>query len=132
MKLRNRIYQYIFWLGYFAVLVTTFIPVSGELNKRIIGTEALHIRLDHLLHLLVYFLISMFYLFGMRNGFTLFKRNSLLIFIMLILFLATITEVIQLWVPARTFNPMDLIANIIGLTAGIAVIVAVKGHKSVT
>jgi VanZ family protein len=35
--------------------------------------------------------------------------------------LATVTEVIQLWVPARSFNPLDWVANMSGLVLGLLV-----------
>ena len=118
----EKIFRYVFWGGYFAVLLTTFIPVAGELNKIHIGPEAFHIRLDHLLHLLVYFLISMYYLFGLRMDFKLFKKYSFIRFFLLILFLGTFTEAVQLWVPDRAFNIFDLISNMVGLIIGIMII----------
>jgi len=129
---QQRLYRSIFWIGYFAVLITTFIPIAGELNKINIGPDAFHIRLDHLLHLLVYFLICMFYLFGIRKGFTLFEKNSLRQFILLILLLATVTEVVQLWVPERVFNPVDWISNVAGVGIGVGVIVMTQRHKGAT
>ncbi len=36
-------------------------------------------------------------------------------FILLILFLAIITELVQLWIPARKFNVFDLLSNVAGL-----------------
>jgi len=56
---QKRLYRSIFWIGYFAVLINTFIPVDGELNKINIGLDDFHIRLDHLLHFAVYFIICM-------------------------------------------------------------------------
>ena len=110
------------------MLITTFIPVAGELNKINIGPDAFHIRLDHLLHLLVYFLICMYYLFGIHKGFTLFEKNSLLKFVLFILLLATVTEVVQLWVPGRAFNVYDLISNIAGLGVGMFIIKMVQRY----
>ena len=129
---RKRIYRYIFWAGYVAVLIATFLPVKGGLNKIQIGPDAFHIRLDHLLHLLVYFLICMYFLFGIRKRITLFEKNSLLKFFLLILFLATFTEVVQLWVPERAFNVFDLISNAAGLGLGLFVIKMVQGYGGST
>lgn len=126
-----RSYRIIFWTGYLAVLTTTFIPVAGELNKINIGPDAFHLRLDHLLHLLVYFLICMYYLFGLRKGLTLFEKKSLLKFVLLILLLATVTEVVQLWVPERAFNVFDMISNVAGIGLGVFVIkMAQRGNCS--
>jgi len=129
---QQRLYRSIFWIGYFAVLITTFIPVAGELNKINIGPEAFHIRLDHLLHLVVYFMICIYYLFGIRNGFALFGKNSFLKFILLVLFLGIVTEVVQLWVPERAFNVFDMISNVAGVGMGAVAITRVKRRKSVT
>ena len=120
--MHQRKYRYIFWIGYLSVLVTTLLPVTGELNKIHIGPEVFYIRLDHLLHLLVYFLICMYYLFGVLKGFSLFEKNSLQRFVVLIFLLAVVTEVVQLWVPERTFNLFDLVSNIAGLFFGVVVI----------
>ena len=112
MILSQRIFKNLFWAGYLLVLVSTFIPITGDLDKVKLGPESFHIRLDHLLHLLVYFLICMYYLFGQEKGLNLFDSNPLRKFILLILILATVTEVIQLWVPERTFNVFDLVSNV--------------------
>lgn len=128
----TKAYRVIFWTGYLAVLITTFIPVAGELNKTHIGPESFNIRLDHLLHLLVYFLICMYYLFGICKGFTLFEKNELLNFVLFTLILAIITEVVQIWVPERGFNVFDLISNIAGIGFGILIIMLVARRKAAT
>jgi VanZ family protein len=127
--LAQKLYRTIFWIGYFAVLITTFLPVAGKLNRVDIDLDAFHIRLDHLLHFFVYFLIGMYYLFGIRKGITLFEKNSLLIFILLILLLATVTEAVQLWVPERAFNPVDWIANVAGVVIGVVTIMLAQRHS---
>jgi VanZ family protein len=100
------------------VLVAAFVPVAGALNRIHLGPEAFSIRLDHLLHFVAYFLICMYFLAGEMTGLSLFKNRSLTKFIILVLFLAVITETVQLWVPSRVFNVFDLAANLAGVTAG--------------
>lgn len=116
------IYRIVFWLGYTAVLLTAFISIAGNFSRIKLGPEVFQVRLDHLLHLFVYFLICIYYLFGLRNGFALFETNTLRKFLLLVLFLATVTEVVQLWVPERAFNVFDLISNVAGVTIGAGVI----------
>ena len=71
----------------------------------------------------------MYYLVGQRMDLRLFERNSVKRFLILILFLAIITEVVQLWIPARVFNMFDLIFNFAGVAIGIAVIKIVGRKK---
>lgn len=127
----QKLYKSVFWLGYLTVLITAFIPVVGSFNRVHIGHGLFKIRLDHLLHVAAYFLICMYYLFGQRKGLILFKKHSLYKFILLILLLATVTEVVQLWVPARAFNPFDLLANVVGLMIGVMIIKIKEGRRKI-
>jgi len=129
MSVQQRIYRYIFWTGYVTVLIATLLPVKGELNKINICPDAFHIRLDHLLHLLVYFLICMYYLFGLRKDLSLFEKNTLIKFILLILFLGIVTEIVQLWIPERAFNVFDMVSNVAGLGLGMGMVWAVQRRE---
>ena len=123
------LYRAVFWAGYLAVLITTFLPVAGELNRIKIGPDALKIRLDHLLHFSAYFLICMYYLAGQCKGVSLFNRQSLFKFFFLVLLLAVVTEVVQLWVPARSFNVFDLVSNVAGVVVGTGMVVMAQGTE---
>ncbi|MBN2761698.1 MAG: VanZ family protein [Bacteroidales bacterium] len=117
-----RLYRTVFWTGYVAVLITTFLPISFRVDKITFGPDAFAIRSDHLLHFAVYLLICLFYLLGAKKGLKLFDVNPLRKFIVLILLLATVTELAQLWVPDRAFNVFDGVANLAGVLAGWGVI----------
>jgi VanZ family protein len=127
--LKHRIYRYIFWAGYFTVLITAFIPIKGSFNKITFGPESFRIRLDHLLHFAAYFMISMYYLAGQKRGLCLFSANSLAKFILLLLFLAIVTELVQLWVAERTFNVFDILSNVAGVGIGVGVIGMAQRHN---
>jgi uncharacterized membrane protein len=118
----QKLYRYIFWTGYVAVLITAFMSIPGDLSKIKLGRGIFEIRLDHLLHFAVYFLIAVYYLIGQWNGLALFDKNPLRKFIVATLLLATISEVVQLWVPARSFNVMDWVANVAGILLGVMII----------
>lgn len=107
-------------------MMTALVPIKGSLDTINIGPDVFHISLDHLLHLLVYFLICLYYLFGQKKALSLFKRNSFLKFILLILLLGTVTELIQFWIPERTFSLFDLISNMGGICLGIVVIILTR------
>jgi len=121
--LLERLYRIIFWIGYIGVIIATLIPIQRvNFNKINFGPDAFHIRLDHLLHFVVYLLICIYYLAGRRKGLSLFDTDPLRKFVLLVLFLGIVTELIQLWVPERAFNLFDLVANVAGVVAGLFVI----------
>ena len=130
--MQQQIYRLVFWIGYFSILIITFVPAVGDLNKIKTGQVVLYFRLDLLLHFLVYFLICMYYLIGLNKGFKLLVRNSLRKFILVILLLGVITEIIQLWVPERAFNVFDLVSNVSGVGIGVIAIKMVQKHKNLT
>ncbi len=117
-----KLYRYVFWAGYIAVLITTFLPISFRVDKIRFGPDAFAIRSDHLLHFAVYLLICLFYLLGAKKGLKLFDVNPLRKFLVLTLLLAIVTELAQLWVPSRAFNVFDGVANVTGVMVGWAVI----------
>lgn len=125
----QKLYRYIFWSGYFAVLITAFLPLSINVDKIKFGPDVFEIRLDHMLHFGAYFLISMYYLYGKIKGLRLFRNDSTFSFLAVTIFLATLTEVVQIWVPVRSFNVFDGVANVTGLMAGIGVYKIVIGKR---
>jgi len=112
----------IFWIGYFLVLAVTFIRLRFSFGKIQIGHESFQLKTDYLLHFAVYMMICLYFLLGQIAGFSLFRKHSFLKFVVLIILLATITEVVQIWVPARSFNKFDLISNVSGFLTGILII----------
>ena len=116
---RQSLYKILFWTGYTAMFIAAFLPAGGNLSGRKLGSL---IRLDYLLHFLVYLAICLYYLFGQKNSLALFREKALLKFILAVFSLATITEVVQIWVPGRSFNPLDWVANVVGVIAGVVMI----------
>lgn len=128
----QKIYRSIFWIGYLAILITAFIPIKGSFNRITLGPESFQIRLDHLLHFAAYFLICIYYLAGQKKDLSLFAANPLTKFILLVLFLAITTELVQLWVPERAFNVFDLVSNVGGVIVGVGVVKTVQRYNGAT
>jgi len=63
-------------------------------------------------------------------GYILFKKQPLMKLSLLLCLHATVTELVQLWVPGRTFNLIDLFANMTGIAAGL-IIVKIKEEISI-
>jgi glycopeptide antibiotics resistance protein len=118
----NKFYRILYWFGYFSVLFTSLIPILGHLDKVKLGYGVFTVRLDHLLHFSVYFLICMYYLAGQWKKLSLFDTRPLQKFILATVLLALVSEIVQLWVPARAFNAMDIAANVAGIFVGVVLI----------
>ena len=116
---RQTLYKLLFWTGYTAMFIAAFLPAGGNLSGRKLGSL---IRLDYLLHFLVYLAICLYFLIGQKRDMALFTKKPLVQFILVMFFLAMITEVVQIWVPGRSFNPFDWVANVGGLVVGVAMI----------
>jgi VanZ family protein len=121
-QLLQKLYKLLFWIGYTAVLATSMMNIGGNLNAIKVDLLIFKLRLDQLLHFLVYFLICMYFMAGQRNGFVLFKKHPQWKYTVATLTLATVSEVVQLWVPSRAFNVLDWVANVSGILVGILVI----------
>jgi VanZ family protein len=124
------LYKLLFWTGYSTVLITSCIALPWQLDKIKIGIIDFHIRLDYMVHLLIYLLISIYFHAGQSYGLILFRYNALAKFLTLIFLLATITELVQLWVPSRSFNLMDWFSNMSGVIIGLVVIFILKKRQS--
>ncbi len=117
--MKKKYYKYfwslVFYLWLISLVIFTARPYSGnsaEHNESII-------RWDYFQHFFLYAAIGI--LFFLANGAFIHKntrKNNLVLFIAG-LFFAGITELYQLWIPGRAFNPADLILNISGLLAGV-------------
>ena len=94
-------------LSYYPKLPTTKIEIGDEI-----------IRLDYIGHLIFYaVLIVLFLLWKADSEFKTSKR--IFIFSLLVgLIFASINEILQLFIPERTFNPLDMIYNCLGIILG--------------
>jgi hypothetical protein len=114
----ERVYRILFYLICVSLLVTSVIKFGGALNRTKIGIGEIKFRLDHLLHALAYFIFSMYYSAGRYFGLRLFKRRGLVFFFFLLFTVGFLAEVLQIWIPYRSFTLMDLLSNLVGIVAG--------------
>jgi VanZ family protein len=111
-----------FWatgfFGWAAVIMALSVLPTNELIKK--SNEGSSFRWDYLEHFGVFVIFALLFGFWRSSLFT--QRNrELLWFLVLGGVFAAFTEVIQLWVAGRTFNPLDLLFNLGGLLIGMAI-----------
>jgi VanZ family protein len=106
--MKPRIYFFLFLAWFLIILVLSVIPDNSPSH---IEAGGIKMRLDYLMHFGVYFPLGFFL-----------KKSSLSIryyfFVILLLFVAALPESLQLFVPYRTFNPIDLAFNLLGAVSG--------------
>jgi len=109
------VFKYLFWIWLILILTISSIPdlPGPELKSR----DSLF-RLDYLIHLTEYFVLVSLLLFW-RGGRDYRLTNKFVILTLIGgLVIATIDEYHQLWIPGRTFNPIDMYANYAGILSG--------------
>jgi len=108
------------WL--FAILVLSVLPFKQEKQIELVGMP---FRLDYLEHFAVFFILGFLYVLRTKMNF---PRRLNEMFLLIVY--AVITEVIQLLIPGRTFNPWDLIYNVSGFViSSVLVYKIIKNRK---
>jgi VanZ family protein len=94
--------------GYiFFIFLLVVLPINSQQNIALNNNYIVHIRLDHLLHSILF--IPWFWIsYRIRN-------HPVLLSIALGLAIAVLAEGIQYFLPYRAFNINDMISNIIGI-----------------
>jgi VanZ family protein len=96
------------------LIILAVLPINGLSKTDINDVFVVHIRLDHLLHSIIY-IPWPFLFFGVYN--LTFSANKWLM-LLLGLIVTTFTEGIQLLLTYRSFSINDLLANYLGLGLG--------------
>jgi hypothetical protein len=126
----QKLYRLVFWVGFVMVFAEAFMTLKVNLHKITMGVVSIKFHLDQVLHTTVYFLICMYFLTGEYLGLKLFRNRSFIKFLVVVLISATLTEVVQLWVPERSCNFFDWLANVVGIGIGVMVILGVRHRAS--
>ena len=108
------VYLLILWI--IAIIVASSVPSIPILK---IQTAKSDIRLDYLIHFIEYgSLAFLTYLSFSGKDFRISRLRYLILSICIILF-AVADESHQVIIPGRTFNPKDLVSNLVGIACGL-------------
>lgn len=108
-----RNYRITLWVYLVIIALLTLLPLNNK-EAGLNHTYVVHIRLDYLLHCLVYLpFVTLF--MGSKKRITM---PVLLPAMAAGILLTTITESIQYYIPYRSYNINDLLANYLGLILG--------------
>lgn len=105
----------VFWLWLVFIAVVSSLPniPTQEIN---IWDEPF--RLDYLEHFGVFAILLGLFTLWKSDDSGLFNIRKNYPFVLGLLFFAIIDELHQLWIPGRSYNPLDLIYNLLGSISG--------------
>lgn len=114
-RMNKRTLKIIFWLWLVSAIILNLVPFINDISTDInIKTG---IRWDYLFHFGFYFIgIYIFWQWKLR---VFYKKRKVFIILFLIswIIFSSFNEYIQQFIPGRSFNPIDLIMNISGVSA---------------
>ena len=108
----------LFWYWLIILLLINVIPLGNDLNTVIHKPSVFKFRLDYLIHFCSFLIFIPLFFIEVRRGGPIFSKKPVLKYLLIIGGAAVIFELIQYFLPYRTFNPMDLISNLTGAIIG--------------
>ena len=116
MKL-EKLVKIVFVAYYVFLLIISVIPSAGDFDKQKVGILDFELRLDYFLHFCAYF--GFFVLLLLQDMLKKTKPSFAFwsVFIATAL-LASGTEIIQFFLPYRSYNPLDMLSNLSGIVFG--------------
>jgi len=115
----------LFYLYTVFLILLSVLPINSISGSSINHIFVVSIRLDYFLHGLIYVPL-VFVTWTDRDIDTFTMPFKALVWIMILLLFAAVTEWIQYFLPYRAFNINDLMANITGVLIGLILIVFVE------
>jgi len=115
----------LFWIWLITIFTLSSIP---KIPTAKLETAFFEMRLDYMLNFGVYALLSVLFYFWKSTVKGHINKKHLLIYLTAACFFAALEETHQLWIDGRTFNPLDMLSNFLGVFAGIF-IWRIKGLK---
>ena len=104
----------LFWLWLMALVVFNLIPIGNDANQSLSGNRIFQIRLDYFAHALMIFCFAWIWVLGKIHRIKWFKEHEALKYSLIVLYAGAGLELLQLLVPWRSYNPVDMAYNFIG------------------
>lgn len=123
--------KFIFSLKFIAIsyilslFILAVLPINGK-ESAVNGTYVFQLRLDYLIHILLFLPWMTILLFNFKDASAKFFLFRPLAWLSLGFILVFITEGIQYFIPYRAFNARDLFSNSLGLIIGLGLYALLK------
>ncbi|MCK4750615.1 MAG: VanZ family protein [Bacteroidales bacterium] len=123
MKILGYYHKKYIWLTGFIVWTLLIILVSMiPISKEVLQQNTRNFRLDYLEHFLAYFAFGTFYILWRGDRSYSIKGVELIILFAVACTFSFLTEYVQLLIPGRTFNIIDVVYNLAGVLSSIMII----------
>ena len=106
--------RWLFWGWLIMVLILNVVPFGNETNRSLSSNKLFKFRLDYVVHSLTFLVFAWIWVFGKIKDVCWFESYEVLKFGGIVFVSAMVIELLQIFVPYRTFNPMDMMANLFG------------------
>jgi VanZ family protein len=106
--------RWLFWGWLIIVFFLNVVPLGNETNRSLSSNKLFKFRLDYVVHSLTFLVFAWIWVFGKIKNVCWFESYEVLKFGGIVFVSAMVIELLQIFVPYRTFNPMDMIANLFG------------------
>lgn len=130
----------LFWSWFVILLILNVIPLGNETNHSLSSSDLLSFRLDYLVHAISFLAFAWIWILGRVLEFKSFgvlgfrsfkvfgfKGFKVLGFAVWVFASAVGFELVQFFIPWRSFNPVDMVYNVVG--AFIAVFFVIISYK---
>lgn len=118
----------LFWLWLLVLIAFNSIPLGGEVSQSLSSNKISAFRLDYLVHAAMMLVFAWIWVLGRIMNINWFASRETLKYSAVIVLAGIGLESMQLLLPWRVYNPVDLVYNIVGAT--IAVKFVVISHLS--
>lgn len=114
--------EFLFWGWVLILLVLNTLPLGNDLTRSMVANNG-WFRLDYLVHFVSFLGFSWLYLVGLVISKPIGGTKRVLVFSLVTLSCAVFFEVVQVFLPYRSFNPIDLLYNVLGAITSVTVVV---------
>ena len=122
--------RWLLWGWLILVLVLNVVPLGNETNRGLSGNKIFQFRLDYVVHSLTFLVFAWIWVLGKIKNVSWFESYEVLKFGGIVFVSALVIELLQIFLPYRTFNPMDMIANIFGaILALLFIFISHRKHR---
>ena len=114
---RHNILSKLNWIWLLCLVLFNVIPLGNDTNQSLSS----NFRLDYLAHAIMILIFAWIWVLGKVKALRFFAQQEVLKYSLIILCAGIGLEFLQLLVPWRTFNPVDMYYNLIGAAIAIGI-----------